>query len=432
MTYLESDQREVLRRRNETQAVLEADICIVGGGIAGIYAALASASLGRRVVLADGASQLGGLTYNANIGSFCGFYSNGPNRDSCHPLTRIFAEEMFDELKELGGIFPRYSSRTVVVPYYDLCFLRWAEHKMQSLGVRVLLGCLISGVHRDGRRLKEVQFLSRYGTVRVQAESFLDASGDAALAWAADIPCQESTSEVLGSQVFLLGGVDCSNPPTTEEINCRAAQVGVKYGLERLKGVFFYMPIHGGLLSVNMTHIPTPLDPVAASEITLTSKDLTDQVAAFLRSEFPQSFGAAEIVKYGETGIRQTRSVAATHRLTTQEVLDGTVFSDRIARCAWPIELHNESTGYVWHTFPDDHIHYIPLASLLSPELDNYAAAGRCIDADTAALSSVRVMGPCAATGTAAAYALALAGNGSVHQIDLARLQQNLAPNLQD
>lgn len=432
MTYLESEQREVRRCRNKPRAVLEADICIVGSGIAGIYAAMASASMGRRVVLADGASQLGGLTYNANIGSFCGFYSNGPDWDSCRPLTRIFAEDMFAELKGQGGAFPRYSSQTIVVPYYDLCFLRWAEQRMQALGVQVLLGSLVNSVHRKGRRLTEVQFLSRYGSVCVRAESFVDASGDAALAWAADIPCQESTTDVLGSQVFLMGGIDCVNLPTTVEINRRAAEVGRKYGLERLKGVFFYIPVHGGMLSVNMTHIPTPMDPVAASKITLTEKDMSDQVAAFLKKEFPKNFGHAEIIKYGETGIRQTRSVAAVHRLSTREVLEGTVFSDRIARCAWPIELHNESEGYIWHTFSEDHIHYIPLSSLLSPELDNYAAAGRCIDADTAALSSVRVMGPCAATGTAAAYALALAGSNSVHQIDVAKLQQQLAPNLQN
>ena len=50
-------------------------------------------------------------------------------------------------------------------------------------------------------------------------------------------------------------------------------------------------------------------------------------------------------------------------------------------------------------------------------------AAGRCIDGDVAALSSVRVMGPCIAMGAAAAHALDLAGSGSVHQIDSAALR---------
>jgi FAD-dependent oxidoreductase family protein len=57
-------------------------------------------------------------------------------------------------------------------------------------------------------------------------------------------------------------------------------------------------------------------------------------------------------------------------------------------------------------------------------------AAGRCVDGDAAALSSVRVMGPCAAMGAGAAHALDLAGDGSVHDIDLAQLRKRLADNL--
>ena len=75
-------------------------------------------------------------------------------------------------------------------------------------------------------------------------------------------------------------------------------------------------------------------------------------------------------------------------------------------------------------------MHYIPLGSLIPAEADNLLAAGRCIDADLAALSSVRVMGPCMAMGAAAAHALDLAGSGSVQQIDIAALQRRLTDNL--
>ena len=61
---------------------------------------------------------------------------------------------------------------------------------------------------------------------------------------------------------------------------------------------------------------------------------------------------------------------------------------------------------------------------------DNIVTAGRCVDGDVAALSAIRVMGPCIAMGAAAAHALDLAGSGAVHQIDLARLQQRLRDNL--
>ena len=73
----------------------------------------------------------------------------------------------------------------------------------------------------------------------------------------------------------------------------------------------------------------------------------------------------------------------------------------------------------------------MPFGSLVSPECDNLVAAGRCIDGDVAALSSVRVMGPCIAMGAAAAHALDLAGAGSVHQIDPAALRERVRDNVE-
>ena len=118
--------------------------------------------------------------------------------------------------------------------------------------------------------------------------------------------------------------------------------------------------------------------------------------------------------------------------LTVDEVRRGEKFEDAVARTAWPIEQHHNAEGYVWEPFDDDHLHYVPLRSLTPPEADNLVAVGRCIDADAAALSSVRVMGPCMAMGAAAAHALDLAGSGSVHQIDIGALRKRVAANVDD
>jgi hypothetical protein len=76
----------------------------------------------------------------------------------------------------------------------------------------------------------------------------------------------------------------------------------------------------------------------------------------------------------------------------------------------------------------------VPLRSMTPPGATNLVAAGRCVDGDAAALSSVRVMGPCAAMGAAGAHALDLAAqagkDGSVHEIDTAELRMRLAANL--
>jgi hypothetical protein len=73
----------------------------------------------------------------------------------------------------------------------------------------------------------------------------------------------------------------------------------------------------------------------------------------------------------------------------------------------------------------------VPFGALIPAEAENVVAAGRCIDGDAAALSSVRVMGPGMAMGMAAAHALDLAGAGSVQQIDVAALVDRVRANVE-
>jgi hypothetical protein len=170
---------------------------------------------------------------------------------------------------------------------------------------------------------------------------------------------------------------------------------------------------------------------VAASRIALLGKAQADRVVDFLKREYPQAFGRARVRSYGLPGIRQTRWIRARQQLTVDDVRAGTRFPDAVARTAWPIELHDSPQGYVWEPFADDHLHYVPFGSLVPAEADNVVAAGRCIDGDSAALSSVRVMGPCIAMGAAAAHALDLAGSGSVQQIDIAALRKRVWDNVE-
>jgi len=153
-------------------------------------------------------------------------------------------------------------------------------------------------------------------------------------------------------------------------------------------------------------------------------------VIRFLKTEYPATFGNARVRAYGFPGIRQTRWIKGRQQLTVEDVRGGTKFPDAVARTGWPIELHDRADGYVWEPFADDHLHYVPFGSLVPDEADNIVAVGRCIDGDSAALSSVRVMGPCIAMGAAAAHALDLAGSGSVQQIDLGELRKRVHDNV--
>jgi flavin-dependent dehydrogenase len=415
----------VTKSADDRRHEIRADVCVVGAGIAGLSAAIESAQLGRDVVLLDSLPVIGGQMVHSLIGLFCGVFGNAPRYTQ---LTHGVLDDIFRDLGPSGDLhFAR--GHTTTVYYNEVALGRWLERRILSLGVRTILGTVLQQVDVPDGRIERVSLASRYGNVSVTATGFVDASGDAALTWAAGLPCRVPERPIYGSQQVIVENVDERHRPDPAEMDARIAARGGDYGLLRRGGLAFYFPGRGTAV-LNVTHIEAPLDPVRASQAQLAGKAQADGAIALLRAEFPRAFGEARVRAYGYPGRRQTRWIKGRHQLTLDEVRAGTRFPDAVARTAWPIELHDRADGYVWETFEPDHVHYVPLRSMTPPGVHNVMAAGRCIDGDAAALSSVRVMGPCAAMGAAAAHALDLAGGGSTHDIDLDRLRQRLAPNL--
>ena len=419
----------IVRRQPQPAQHVDVDICVVGAGIAGVSAALEAARLGRRVAIVDGLPTLGGQAVNSIIGTFCGLFANGTHGAQ---FTYGVAEDILRDLGRIpGALYRRHGPVTTVVYYDEIALGRWIEEAIRAAGITVILGAVLRGVRLEGRRVKELELVTRYGDLRLNATGFVDATGDAALTWQAGFACRESaTRQVYGTQMVVLENIDEAHHPQRDEMAARMKEKGDAYQLVRRNAVSFVIPGRG-IAVLNMTHTETPLEPLAAARSQLEGKAQADRAVKFLKDEFPKCFGQSRVRAYGNPGIRQTRWIAGRHQLTVDEVRNGTKFPDAIGRTAWPIELHDHSAGYIWQTFPEDHVHYIPLGSLTPAEADNLVAAGRCIDADLAALSSVRVMGPCIAMGAAAANALDLAGSGSVHQIDTAALRKRLHDNLE-
>ena len=405
-----------------------AEICVVGAGIAGVSAAIEAARLGRKVLLVDGLPALGGQAVNSVIGTFCGLFSNGTDG---FQLTHGIADDILRDLGAEGALHYRREHTTVVL-YDEVALGRWIERTVAAAGIELLLGAVLRRVCVEDRRVAALDLATRHGDVEIRAQGFVDASGDAALAWQAGLDCREpADARVYGSQMMVLERVDEAHYPSRQAVSERLAAKAESYGLVRHDGFAFAFPGRGTAL-VNMNHVETPLDPFAASATGIAGKEQADRSLTFLRREFPAAFGKARVRAYGLPGIRQTRWIVGRHHLTVDEVRAGTKFADSVARTAWPIEQHHHAEGYVWEPFDRDHLHYVPFGSLTPAGIDNVVAAGRCIDADSAALSSVRVMGPCIAMGAAAAHALDLAGRGSVHQIDIAALRRRLAANVDE
>lgn len=415
------------RHKPETKT-LKADVCVVGAGASGLSAALETRALGRSVILADAAPQIGGQAVGSAIGTICGLYSNGPNP---HRVTHGVMDEMLSSLVNAGQAAPRRARNTVILDYSINGWQRWAEDRIVETGVTPLFGATLREVNRDDGMIKALTFATRFGDVRVEAKSFIDASGDAVIPWLSGLELNEADQEIYGTTMAVFENVNTDIVETYPRSRFHEAmrRRGAEFGLVRFDG-FIFPVAGGGKVLANQTHIETRLDPVALSLSGIAGRAQVDGLLALFRDEFPEAFAEANVAIYGQPGIRQTRTIQARTRITVEDVRSGKPPQDQVVRCSWPIELHTELADTYWDVFDDDHMHHIPYGAMTPAGLDNVIVAGRCIDAEPAALASVRVMGPCFGMGRAAAVASDLAGSGSIHQIDIAALQDQLEDNL--
>ena len=421
--------RLVRRPASRNITTIAADICILGAGISGVSAALEAAKLGRTVVLVDGAPALGGQAIGSIIGTIIGLYTHGAQP---YQITHGIADDLIADLTAEGSLHRRVSmTGTITFQYDEVRLGRWIERKVEDAGIHAIVGAVVTDVAFRNRRIQSVELATRFGSVRIEANGYVDASGDATLSYEAGLEVREPDAPVYGSLNFLIEGYDTSavKDLVIKEVHERLTQRGDAYGLVRHDGFLMHFPGRDFMLA-NVTHFETPLDPLQTAHMVVEGRGQADKVVAFLRAEFPEIFANARIRTYGNPGIRQTRWIAGRHQLTLDEIRKGDRPPDAAARCAWWVELHHAKDLVHWEKFAPDHVYFIPLDCMLPAGADNIVTAGRCVDGDVAALSAIRVMGPCIAMGAAAAHALDLAGSKPVHEIDLAKLQQRLHDNL--
>ena len=410
---------------------VSADICVVGAGISGIAAALEAAALGRRVIIADSAPALGGQAIGSIIGTIIGLYSHGP---SPYQITHGIADELIGDMTAAGDMHRRQGGPvgTVTFQYDEVKLARWMENRVEAAGIRALVGAVMTGAECSGRRLQHVDFATRFGTVRVSANAYIDASGDATLCYEAGLDVRRPEEPIFGSLNFLIENYDQEAVAKLDiqEVHGLLQERGDRYGLVRHDGHLMHFPAKGFMLA-NIGHFETPLEPLAMADMVFEGRREADNVLRFLKGELPGIFKNARIRAYGNPGIRQTRWISSRRQLTLDDIRAAERPHDAVARCAWWVELHNTAELVHWERFPEDHVYYIPLSCMVPAQADNIVAVGRCVDADAHALSAIRVMGPCMAMGTAAANALDLAGDGAVQEVDMKKLQQRLYDNLE-
>ncbi len=420
-------RRTVSRGSSATES-LSADVCVVGSGAAGASAALEARSAGLEVILIEAAERLGGQAVTSSIGTVCGLYSNGPDPA---PVTRGLLPDLVGAMVAEGTARPRRARNTLIVSYQPSVWARRLEDAVHDAGIVAITGAVVTEVAMDRGRVARADVVTRWGRSEIAADHWIDASGDAVIPWLAGEPAQVPDPPILGSVMAVLGGVrtELIDGLPRSVFHRLVEEYPDRELLPRLDGFVFSSPRPGEVL-VNMTHVPTPTEAAAATRAGIEGRRQVDHLLEVFRRGLPEAFDRAFVVNYGGLGIRQTRTITGRRTLTTDEVRRGVRHEDAVARCSWPIELHTRAEAADWEEFDDDHMHFIPLAAMLPAGLGNVVTAGRCIDAETPALASVRVMGPCMAMGRAAATLVSLADSKPYHRVDTTEIQTLLADNL--
>ncbi len=407
------------------------DVVVVGGGFAGVGAALASARGGAKTLLVEKGNALGGAAVNSLVMPFMPYFTefDGVKTD----LSAGIFKSIIDELERRGAIeSPRKFSEE------ELKFL--LQEMLLDAGVDFLFHAYICGTDRKEDKLNSITVATKSGQLEIKADYFIDATGDAQVAFLAGFPtklgrepdnlCQPMTL------CFRVGNVDVekfmeSRPNFQIEYKKQLAEGKL---INPREDILVFRTIVPNVLHFNTTRV-VKKNPVCAEEVTqaeIIARRQVYEMYKFVKENAAGMENSFLMSTAQEIGVRESRMIVGEYVLTEQDCRNFTKFSDGIAACNYDIDIHNpEGTGTSHYYFPKGEYYTIPYRSLIPKNAQNLLVAGRCISSDHGAQASYRIMPTVCCIGEAAGVAIAQAVKKkiSVLEVDTDELRKTLKEN---
>jgi hypothetical protein len=424
----------------KAQLVAETDVLVIGGGPAGIGAALGAADAGARVILVERYGFLGGNATAALVMPWMYYHTqlyrrprsgaaslfpadHGPGA----PIIAGVVSRLVHRLVEAGGAIPPSLDTGYVTPFDPEIFKYVAMELLNEAGVQYLFHSFASDVFSDGT-VKGAVFETKSGPLVIRARVIVDCTGDGDIAARAGSPYEIGREEdgLVQPMTLMFRMVEFErtafeayvkeHPDQWRGVHGlwdlvrRASEAG-ELDLSREDILLFATP-HGREVSVNSTRVIEVLG-TNVWDLTYAEQEGRRQmrrIAAFLRRYVP-GFSQAYVAQSGmQVGVRETRRIIGDYKLTADDIMNARKFDDVIARGAYPIDIHNPTgKGTILKRLPPGEAYDIPLRCLLPRGIDNLLVAGRCISGTHEAHSSYRVMPISMATGQAAGICAAIA-----------------------
>ncbi|MGH7575445.1 MAG: FAD-dependent oxidoreductase [Longimicrobiales bacterium] len=437
----------------------ECDVLVVGGGPAGLGAAVGAARAGRDVILAERYGFLGGNATAALVMPLMSFHTQRPSREPPSVTGLLptdqgvgdaviagIVRELIERLvRARGAIEPSFDTG-YVVPFDPEIFKLIALELLDDAGVRFLLHAFASGYVRE-RDAHYVVFETKSGPIAIRARTVVDCTGDGDVAVRAGAPYEigRESDGLVQPMTLMCRMVDFAHDAFAEYVRAHPDQWRGVNGLWELvrrateageldlarEDILFFATPHPHEVSLNCTRIT---DVLGTNVWDLTYAEWEGrrqlrQIAAFMRRYVP-GFEEAYVAQSGvQVGVRETRRVTGEYRITADDLLGARKFEDVVARGTYPVDIHNpHGKGTVLKRLPPGEAYDIPLRALLPLDVEGIIVAGRCISGTHEALSAYRVMPISMATGQAAGICAALAADRHVtpHAVPAALVQEEL------
>lgn len=424
------------------------DVVVVGGGPAGIAAAVSAARNGANTLLVERYGFLGGMGTAGGVTNFAGLYGK-----QCGVMTQLVhgvVDDLLARIDALGGLNTPQDGMQgrIRVRSYDVSAYKCAaDDLLVASGVQLLFHAWAAAVlcepSAEGK-IKRIQALiveTKSGRQAIRAKSFIDCSGDADVAHFAGVPYELGDGKGSGlfpSTMFRVGHVDAASALAAvgdfAAINTLMEAAAQRYTFAR-QGAIVRPQKNPTEWRVNVTQIANAagnsMNATDARELSAGELEGRRQVTEyfrFLRAEVPGFEQAAIIEIAPQVGIRESRRIQGAYRLTGEDILESRRFDDSIGLNAWPMELH--VAGRIDWQFPRDAArgyNDLPWRMLLPHGVSNLLVAGRCASMEHAGQSAARASGACFVMGQAAGTAAAmLADAAGFASINVAKLQASL------
>lgn len=404
------------------------ELIVVGGGFAGVAAAISAARQGVDVLLVEKYNSLGGAATNGLVMPFMRFWTyESETRERIYLCGDLFLE-IIREMNQVTGT-------EEIEKEFDEEILKLVLNRMAiASGVQLLFNTTVTEAVVSDGKITSLKALGKSMPIELFADHFIDATGDAELSMLAGCSSQVGREKDGLCQpmtlCFRMSGVDL------EKFTENRAKINPLYDEFKQRGliknprenVLIFRNANDGVLHFNTTRVVKrdPTDPFDVTQAEIEAREQVFEILRFLKENI-DGFEHSRVLSTAlQIGIRESRKVHGEYTLTVDDLKSLARFEDAIAVANYDIDIHNpEGAGTSHYFFGDGEWYEIPYRCLIPKKMDNLLVAGRCISSTHEAQASYRIMPYCAEIGQAAGTAVAVAKQTrtTVRDVDVKQVQ---------